>query len=574
MNKKSQKNESVAPGALSPDVDAQLQSILGKTDSVQAAAQDVVATVPEELQHCGLVAIVGRPNVGKSTLFNRLVGERRAVVHHLPGMTRDRHYADAEYRMRPFTLIDTGGYEDSVDSTILQQMRQQSIIAIEEADVVIFLADLQQPNNPIDHEILTRLRAGGKPFFLVINKCEGKYGEAQAYADFSIHGLDTIYPISALHGEGVYDLMDDVTEWFQSWDTDDDENDGVPRVAIVGRQNVGKSTLLNNLFGQERVIANPIGGTTRDAIDCEIQVDGEKYIVIDTAGIRRRGKIERGPEALSVHSSFRAIDRADVVLLVLDTSEGITLQDQHIAGYVLERNKACIILLNKWDAVPNREAAFGELIRNVRNEFVFMRWAPIMTISARTGQRTHKIWEMIRHCMTNYRRTFKTRELNLILRQATAYVSPPTARGSQLHINYVTQTGVCPPKLTLFVNDPRLLHFSYFRFLRNQYYAALGLEGTPLVMRFRRKAPPRGWERVVRTMTSGFIPSEHGPVREDDDDFQGAALEEMGEGYRSGASKLDRIDDEQLQNYYEVDEDDGDDDFVEYSTFDDDDRED
>lgn len=448
-----------------------------------------------------VVAIVGRPNVGKSTLFNRLVGERKAVVHPRPGMTRDRHYADAEYRMRPMVLIDTGGYEDSTTSTMLQQMRQQSVIAMEEADRIIFLTDVREPDDPVDQEILERLRASQRPFSLVVNKCEGDMAVAQAIADFSRFGTD-VYPISALHGEGVYDMMDDLTEEFQEWDPDEEEASERTHVALVGRQNVGKSTLLNRLLGEERVIANPEAGTTRDAIDAQVQVDGVPYTVIDTAGIRRRGRIDRGPEKLSVHSSFRAIERSDVSLLLIDATEGVTAQDQHIAGYILERKRACVILLNKWDLVVNREKTYSELIKEVRYEFAFMPWAPIVTISALTGQRTNRIWGLIRHCAENFEKTFSTRELNLIMQKATSFISPPAHRGNTLKIKYVTQVTTRPPTLALFVNDPEFLHFSYGRYLKNQFYRQLGLEGTPLILRFRRKAPPRGWERDARPVPS------------------------------------------------------------------------
>lgn len=520
-----------------------------------------------------LIAIVGRPNVGKSTLFNRLVGSRKAVVHPRPGMTRDRHYSDAEYRMRQYTLIDTGGYEDSTASTMLQQMRQQSIIAMEEADRVIFLTDINQPDNPIDHEIMNKLRASGKPFFLAVNKCEGRMSIAQAYADFSIFGLDEIFPVSGLHGDGVYDLMDKVTEGFEQWDPDEEVKDtNITRVAIVGRQNVGKSTLLNTLFGQERVIANPEGGTTRDAIDQEITVSGRKYTVIDTAGIRRRGKIKVGPEMLSVHSSYRAIDRADVCLLVIDTVEGITAQDLHVAGYVLDRKRACIILLNKWDLVEDREKRFGEIIRDVRDKFSFMRWAPIITISAMTGQRTHRVWGLIDNCYKQYSRRFRTRELNIILKRAMTHVSPPTRRGSQLKVNYVTQTDMRPPTISLFVNDPRLVYYSYHRYLKNQFYMQLNLEGTPLRLRFRRKAPPRGWEKVVRTMESGYIPSEHKGESIQVYDYMAGAFMEEGDDYKrhESAGSHAGMSEEDEARYYNVEEDD-DEDYTDYGIYDEDD---
>jgi GTP-binding protein len=504
-----------------------------------------------------LVAIVGRPNVGKSTLFNRIIGEQKAVVHPLPGMTRDRHYSDAVYRMRPFTVIDTGGYEDSTSSRMLQQMRMQSIIAIEEADSVIFLCDVKEPSDPVDQEILERLRASGRPFHLAVNKAEGDRTVSQAYADFSRFGLD-MHPISAKHGEGVYDLLDAVTADFEQWDPDEEEDHEVAvSVAIVGRQNVGKSTLLNKLFGQDRVIASPEGGTTRDAIDVEIDVDGQHFIVIDTAGIRRRGKIEQGPEALSVHSSFRAIDRAQVVLLLIDGGEGVTLQDQHIAGYVLERKKACIILLNKWDLVADRQEKYSEQIKNIREEFRFMPWAPIMTISALTGQRTHKIWNLIRTCAENFRKEFKTSELNLILKKATAHVSIPTRKGNAVAIKYVTQTGSRPPTLSLFVNDPKLVHFSYRRYLSNQYYEQLGLEGTPLILRFRRKAPPRGWEKAVRFPDGR--PEEDEELLGLENRFYARAYGEDGEEFAQEI-EIDEKDDAAEEQFYMGDDEDSEDD--------------
>ncbi len=475
-----------------------------------------------------LVAVVGRPNVGKSTLFNRLIGERRAVVHEEPGMTRDRHYGDAIYRGRPFTVIDTGGYEDSTDSSLLQQMRQQSLIAVEESDRVIFLTDVAQPSDPIDQEILEKLRASGRPFFLAVNKCDNHRAEMQAVADFAAFGVDAVFPVSSLHGAGVYDLLDEVTEGFEEWDPDEEEEaDPSIRVAIVGRQNAGKSTLLNKLVGEERSIANPMAGTTRDAIDAAVEIDGTPYTIIDTAGIRRRGKIERGPEKLSVHSSFRAIERAEVALLVIDATEGVTAQDQHIAGYILERRRACIILLNKWDLVPNREESYGTMIRKLREEFNFMPWAPIVTISALTGQRTHRIWDLVKNCAVNFRKEFTTSQLNEVLARATAYLTPPTMKGNTLTIKYVVQTGSRPPTLTFFVNEPKYVHFSYERFLTNQFYRQLGLEGTPLVMRFRRKAPPRGWERHVRQMHQrGFRPMRPTEALADEDFIAGVYTEE------------------------------------------------
>jgi GTP-binding protein len=515
-----------------------------------------------------LVAIVGRPNVGKSTLFNRLVGDHRAAVHAMPGMTRDRHYAEAIYRMRPYTVIDTGGYEDSTASTLLQQMRVQSIAAIDEADAVIFLTTVTEPNDPVDLEILERLRSSGKPFFLAVNKIDkGRMLEAQAYADFSGFGLDEIYPVSGQEGSGVYDLMDAVTAHFEQWDPDEIDLGGEAlHVAIVGRQNVGKSSLLNRLFGEERVIANPEGGTTRDAIDAEVSVNGQRFVVIDTAGIRRRGKIERGPEALSVHSSFRAIDRAHVVLLVVDGKEGMTAQDAHIAGYVLERRRACIICVNKWDLVEDREKAYSKTIQEVRRHFNFMTWAPILTVSALTGQRTHKIWDLVTRCAENFRRRFTTSELNLILKKATAHVSPPTHKGNAVSLKYVVQSGATPPVLSFFVNNPKGVHFSYRRYLANQFMMQLGLEGTPLFLRFRAKAAPRGWDPNARLEWD----AERRPKRMLDakGTFFGGAYNDEGENIDINTTHdqlFDEYEGEEIVQMYIIDgehedQDDGDDD--------------
>lgn len=444
-----------------------------------------------------IIALVGRPNTGKSTMFNRLVGERKALVHELPGMTRDRHYGRGEHAGRPFVVIDTGGYEDTTDSPLLALMREQTMIAIDEADRVIMLAEQAVPNDPIDAEIVEKLRAAKKPFFLAVNKADDHGRENQAIADFSVHGLDNVYPVSALHGAGVYELLDAVTEGFEEFDPKEDRRRGPIRVAIVGRQNAGKSTLTNLLVGQNRVIASPVAGTTRDSIDTEVTVDGQEFTIIDTAGIRRRGRIERGAEKLSVHSAFTAIDRCDVALLMIDAAEGITAQDTHIAGYLVEAGKACVIVLNKWDAVADRQN-YGKYIRQVREDFSFLKWAPVLTISAKTGQRAYKLWGLIRHCAAQYRREFGTRELNEVLARTAGHLSPPVTGGKALKIKYVTQTGFCPPKLTFFVNDPGLLHFSYERYLQNQFRAWLKIDGTPLKFYMKRKAEEENWLKANR----------------------------------------------------------------------------
>ncbi|MDX2174917.1 MAG: ribosome biogenesis GTPase Der [Candidatus Sumerlaeia bacterium] len=440
-----------------------------------------------------LVAIVGRPNVGKSTLFNRIIGHREALVHESPGMTRDRKYGRAEYAGKPFLVIDTGGYEEQTDSQILARMREQTMNAIEEADSILLVMDGREPAHPVDHELVRILRENNRAFTLVVNKCENENLVAQAYADFSGYGLPQVYPVSAMHGEGMFDLLDEVTKDFA---TGEEEYDPTRlSVAIVGRVNVGKSTLINRLLGEERVIASPVPGTTRDSIDTEITVNGQQFTLIDTAGIRRRSRIERGAEALSVHASLRAIERAEVCLLLMDATEGVTDQDQHIAGYIQERKRACILVVNKWDAIEKDNETHGAYIKMLRKEFGFLKWAPILTISGKTGQRASKLWALIRMCSAQFRREFSTRELNLVLKKALAFVSPPTRKSQPFSIKYVTQTGYRPPELTLFVNDPKLCHFSYFRYLENQFRMQLDMQGSPIILTLKRKAPPRGWER-------------------------------------------------------------------------------
>ncbi|MDX1973182.1 MAG: ribosome biogenesis GTPase Der [Candidatus Sumerlaeia bacterium] len=449
-----------------------------------------------------LVAIVGRPNVGKSTLFNRILGQRKAIVHEQPGLTRDRHYGNARYQEKDFILIDTGGYEDDINSPLLKLMREQTLIAIDQADAIILLMEEAIFNDPIDAEILDRLRASKKPFYLAVNKADDNKRYIQAIADFSAHGLD-VFPVSALHGNGVYDLLDEVTKDFPITDGKPHTRlDGPIRVALVGRQNVGKSTLTNRLLGEERMIASDVAGTTRDSIDSNVKVHGQEFVLIDTAGIRRRGKIERGPEKLSVHSSFRAIDRCDVALLIIDIAEGISAQDTHVAGYILERNKACMIVLNKWDKVTDKEK-YGEYINKVREEFSFLKWAPMVTISAMTGQRAYKLWALIQACAVQYRRQFTTRALNEVLYRAVNHLSPPIYKNRIFRIKYMTQTGFCPPTFTFFVNDPECLHFSYERYLHNQFRQHLGLMGTPIKFRFKRKAVEGNWDPTIRALARG-----------------------------------------------------------------------
>jgi GTP-binding protein len=448
------------------------------------------------MKNLPLVAIVGRPNTGKSTLFNRIAGERLAIEHPMPGMTRDRHYAVASYGGRQFTIVDTGGWEEEAKDGLLRQMREQTLRAIEDADRVIFLCDGRVPGDPGDLEIMERLRAIRRPTFLAVNKCDNERAAIQAIADFAAFGMDAVYPISGMHGDGVYDLLDAVTEGFGQPE-EEEEDDGTIRVAIVGRQNVGKSTLVNRLCGEERVIASEVPGTTRDSVDEEVVVDGQRFTLIDTAGIRRRANSDAGFEKLTIFASLRAIERCEVALLVLDASQPLAIQDAHIAGYIQERRRSCILVVNKWDLVEDK-GAHDRYVASLREHLKFMAWAPVITISAKTGQRASKLWELIAKGSASFREKYRTRDLNLVLQKASAFVSPPTRKGQEVRIKYVCQTGTRPPAFSFFCNRPELVHFSYRRFLENQFRMQLGIEGTPLRMRFRRKSAPRNWEKKNR----------------------------------------------------------------------------
>ncbi len=447
-----------------------------------------------------VVALVGRPNVGKSTLFNRLLGLKRAVVHATPGVTRDRNYAQASYKRHEFLVVDTGGFEPESRDEMLIQMREQSLLAIEEADAIVFIADVRDPDNPADDEIVQRLRRSGKPVFLAVNKCDSPRLENEGFA-LARFGFERLYPLSALHGTGVLDLLDDLVEVLPERVAVKDAK--AIHVAIVGRQNVGKSTLLNRLIGEERVIANATPGTTRDAIDTYLEREGKRYCLIDTAGIRRRGKIERGIENLSVLSSSLAIQRCDVALLVLDAERGIHQQDTHIAGAVLVEMKPCILVLNKWDAVEKDNETYGQFIKNLKEDFNFIAYARIVTISALTGQRCDRLWEQIDFCVAQSQRKVPTADLNRVVQAAVDRVSPPAVQGRVMKIKYATQVGIRPPSFALFVNDPKLVHFSYERYLHNRLREAFDLEGTPIRVFFRRKAPPKGWEAEVEETPPG-----------------------------------------------------------------------
>jgi len=440
-------------------------------------------------RHFPIVAIVGRPNVGKSTLFNRMTGRRKAVVLDTPGVTRDRNYHVAEWMGRRMLVVDTGGYESEPTHELSAAMREQTQLAIEEADVIVHVMDLDEPFNPTDLEIQELLRRAGKPVFVAVNKCDNEERRVGAVADFAPFGVD-IYPISALHGLRTGELLDAIIAVLpappEEEEAEAQAREGI-RVAVVGRPNVGKSTLVNRILGYERVIASPVPGTTRDPVDTTFTVDDKVYTLIDTAGIRRRGRIQRGAENLSVLAALMSLERCDVALIVVDAAQGLTEQDAHVAGYAVDAGCGCIIVLNKWDEVEKDEKTAGAFVRTLRAEWGFLKYAPVVHVSALTGQRVHRLFELIDNVYEQYCRRIETSELNDWLRRALAHQSPPIQKGRQLKIKYVTQTRTCPPTFTLFVNDPELMHYSYERYLLNQLREAYGFEGVPLRLRLREK---------------------------------------------------------------------------------------
>ena len=434
-----------------------------------------------------IVAIVGRPNVGKSTLFNKLIGERRSIVEDTPGVTRDRIYGEAEWRGHKFTLIDTGGIEPKTDDIILSQMKVQAEIAVESADAIVFLCDVRTGLTAADRDVAIMLKKSGKPIIPAINKCDSVGALPYEYYEFFELGFD-LEPIalSSVHGSGTGDLLDAVMDALpDEWD--ENEEDDTIKVAVIGKPNAGKSSLVNCVAGEERSIVSNIAGTTRDAIDTHIHNKHGDFIFIDTAGLRRKSKVDDAIEKYSVLRAQMAVERADVCVIMIDATEGFTEQDSKVAGIAHEKGKACIIAVNKWDAVEKDDKTMDQMRKKLANDFSFMSYAPFIFISAKTGQRVDRLFELIKFVSEQNSMRIKTGMLNDVLAQATMRVQPPTDKGKRLRIYYVTQPSTNPPTFVFFVNRAELFHFSYQRYLENQFRDTFGLEGTPVRFIVREK---------------------------------------------------------------------------------------
>lgn len=433
-----------------------------------------------------IVAVVGRPNVGKSTLFNALAGHRISIVKDTPGITRDRIYADVSWLNYQFTLIDTGGIEPDSSDVILSQMREQAQIAIDTADVILFMVDVRQGLVDADSKVADMLRRSHKPILLVVNKVDNyeKY-MADTYEFYNL-GIGEPHPISAANQLGIGDLLDEVISYFEEGSDQDDEED-VIRVAIVGKPNVGKSSLINKLIGENRLIVSDIAGTTRDAVDTPVRHNQKDYIFIDTAGLRRKNKIKEELERYMIVRTVGAVERADVVILLIDAIEGVTEQDAKIAGIAHERGKAVIIAVNKWDAIEKDNKTVNQYSAKIRNVLSYMPYAEITYISAVTGQRLPRLYDLIDMVHENHAMRISTGVLNEIMSEAVAMQQPPSDKGKRLRLYYITQVGVKPPTFVIFVNDKELMHFSYTRYIENQIREAFGFKGTPLKFIIRER---------------------------------------------------------------------------------------
>lgn len=426
-----------------------------------------------------IVAVVGRPNVGKSTLFNKLIGKRLSIVEDTPGVTRDRIYAECEWRNRTFMLVDTGGIEPKTDDVILSQMKRQAELAIERADVIILVVDIRSGVTATDADVAAMLQKSGKPIVLCVNKCDNVGAPEADFYEFYNLGLGDPIAVSAAHGHGTGDLLDAVFEHFEESEEEEYTEEYI-KVAIIGKPNVGKSSLINRLAGEERVIVSNIAGTTRDAVDTVVENQYGKYVFIDTAGIRRKSKVTGNIERYSVLRSYMAVDRADVCLILIDAVEGFTEQDSKVAGYAHEQGKGCIVAVNKWDAIEKDDRTMNEYRKKLENDFSFMSYVPFIFISAKTGQRTEKMFELIKYVNDQNSMRISTGMLNDLLANCTARVQPPSDKGKRLKIYYITQPSTKPPTFVAFVNKSELFHFSYQRYIENQIRETFGLEGTPI----------------------------------------------------------------------------------------------
>ena len=433
-----------------------------------------------------LVAIVGGPNVGKSMLFNRLVGRRLSIVEDTPGVTRDRLYAECEWCGRKFDMVDTGGIEPTTDSEILLYMREQAQIAINSATVIVLVTDIRTGVTAADKDVANMLLRSRKPVVLAVNKADSTGAEDPAIYEFYSLGLGDPIAVSAVHGHGTGDLLDECLKYFPPAEEEDEEDDCI-KVAVIGKPNVGKSSLINRILGEKRLIVSDIAGTTRDAVDTMFENEQGRYMFIDTAGIRRKSKVDEKIEKFSVMRSQLAVERADVCIIMIDARDGVTEQDTKIAGLAHESGKACIVAVNKWDLVDKETGTMEKMRKDIMRDLSFMSYAPIIFISAATGQRTEKLFELINFVNDQSNMRISTGMLNNVLADAQARVQPPTDKGRRLKIYYMTQTGIKPPNFVIFCNSRELFHFSYQRYIENQLRTVFGLEGTPIRIVIRQK---------------------------------------------------------------------------------------
>lgn len=426
-----------------------------------------------------IVAVVGRPNVGKSTLFNKLIGQRLSIVEDTPGVTRDRIYSKCEWRGREFMVVDTGGIEPDSSDVILAQMRRQSELAIEKADVIVFVTDIRCGVTADDYAVAEMLIKSGKPIVLAVNKCDSLGEPPLELYEFYNLGLGEPFPISSAHGHGTGDMLDEIFNHFPDGEEEQYDDDFI-KVAVIGKPNAGKSSLINKIAGEERAIVSDIAGTTRDSTDTVIENEFGKFVFIDTAGIRKKSKITEKVEHYSVLRAYMAVDRADVCVIMLDATEGFTEQDSKVAGYAHEQGKACVVAVNKWDLVEKNDRTMQEFRTKLENDFSFMSYVPFVFISAKTGQRINKLYELIKYTYGQNSMRISTGMLNDVLAYATTRVQPPSDKGRRLKIYYMTQPSTKPPTFVTFVNRADLFHFSYRRYIENQIRSTFGLEGTPV----------------------------------------------------------------------------------------------